>query len=136
MARKTNVLHKTIRHGSSLFQAGNDDHADALVKVLRPRDAKRLLTMGAVAGPGFRDLAAKYVEEPKEKKKAPVEKTPPVDGDEETDGPLPTGFPGRSALLSAGLDSLAKVREASDEDLLGIPGVADATLAAIREALS
>ena len=40
------------------------------------------------------------------------------------------------ALRAAGLDSIEKIRHASDEELLAISGISDARLATIRAALS
>ena len=46
---------------------------------------------------------------------------------------LPEDYPGRKALIDAGLITLAQVNTATDEALLAIKGIADATLKAMRE---
>lgn len=47
--------------------------------------------------------------------------------------PLPDGFPAKAKLEEAGYDTVQDVREASDEELLGLDGIAEGTLAKIRE---
>lgn len=47
--------------------------------------------------------------------------------------PLPDGFPAKAKLEEAGYDTVQDVREASDEELLGLEGIAEGTLAKIRE---
>jgi hypothetical protein len=44
------------------------------------------------------------------------------------------GFPGADALVAGGFDSREKIRAASDEDLLALEGIGEATLKKIREA--
>lgn len=47
---------------------------------------------------------------------------------------LPADFPVRSELITAGFDTLTKVREADDQHLLAVTGVGDAVLGRIRAA--
>lgn len=47
--------------------------------------------------------------------------------------PLPDGFPGKSDLEKEGYESVSDVSEATDEELLAIKGIAEGTLAKIRE---
>ena len=49
---------------------------------------------------------------------------------------VPEDFPSRELLIENGFDSLAKIREASDEELTSITGIGKAILASIREAQS
>lgn len=42
------------------------------------------------------------------------------------------GFPGADALAAGGFDSREKIRAASDEDLLALDGIGEATLKKIR----
>ena len=51
-----------------------------------------------------------------------------------TDGPLAEGFPKKRTLVKAGLDSIAKVKAASDEDLKGL-GLSELSIAKIRNLL-
>ena len=47
---------------------------------------------------------------------------------------LPDDFPARALLVAGGFDTLAKVREATDEQLVALDNVGEATLAKIRAA--
>jgi hypothetical protein len=47
---------------------------------------------------------------------------------------LPEGFPGKAALEKAGFTTLESVRAASDEDLISVENIGDATFQKIREA--
>jgi hypothetical protein len=47
--------------------------------------------------------------------------------------PLPDGFPGKANLEKNGYDSVSEVSEATDEELLALEGIAEGTLAKIRE---
>lgn len=47
--------------------------------------------------------------------------------------PLPDGFPGKAPLEKEGYESIADVSEATDEELLAIDGIAEGTLAKIRD---
>ncbi len=47
--------------------------------------------------------------------------------------PLPEGFPAKGKLEEEGYESVQDVSEASDEELLGIDGIAEGTLAKIRD---
>ncbi|WP_027480533.1 hypothetical protein [Deinococcus pimensis] len=49
-------------------------------------------------------------------------------------GELPTDFPGYNVLAKAKITTYEKVREASDQQLKDLDGIADKTLAAIRAA--
>ena len=48
--------------------------------------------------------------------------------------PLPNDFPEKALLEKEGFDSVESVREASDDELLAIEGIAEGRLAKIREA--
>lgn len=48
--------------------------------------------------------------------------------------PLPEGFPGKASLEKNGYDSVSEVSEATDEELLALDGIAEGTLAKIRDA--
>jgi len=51
-------------------------------------------------------------------------------------GPLPDGFPGKSALEEAGYNTYAKVRKLRDQGkLTDVPNIGDQTAALIEEAL-
>lgn len=46
---------------------------------------------------------------------------------------LPEGFPGKTILEKEGYDSVSEVSEATDEELMALDGIAEGTLAKIRE---
>lgn len=48
--------------------------------------------------------------------------------------PLPDGFPGKTVLEREGYDSVNEVSEATDDELLALDGIAEGTLAKIRDA--
>jgi hypothetical protein len=48
---------------------------------------------------------------------------------------LPEGFPARAKLIAGGFDSVEKVNDAPDEELLKVSGVGASTVAQIREEL-
>lgn len=67
----------------------------------------------------------------------PQRVTPAEPGQAEaTQDGLPADFPGREALLTAGIDSLQAVRNAGEEDLAAVKGIGPATLKAILAALA
>lgn len=48
---------------------------------------------------------------------------------------LPEGFPARDRLIAQGYTTRTRVREASDEELIALDGIAEGRVAQIREAL-
>jgi hypothetical protein len=62
-----------------------------------------------------------------ESKKAGIVGKGKVSADE-----LPEDFPARDKLIEGGFDTLEKVQDASDEELLEIKGVGEATVTSIR----
>ena len=106
-----------IRLGSTTYLPGNTEHAEAFLAVCNPQQAERLLGLGVVAGTAFEVLAQEMLE--------------PI-----VDPSLPAGFPSRQILITAGFDTVGKVRAATDEVLAELKGVGDSSIAAIRNALS
>ena len=47
--------------------------------------------------------------------------------------PLPTGFPGRAALMKAGYTTVEQVQSADDEQLEAVDGIGEGTVKKIRE---
>lgn len=118
----------TVRHGGSLYLKDNDAHAEALAQSdLHPESVKRLLDAGVISGAVFERTAAKVGETLEADKKS---------AKAQSESDLPNGMPGRLQLVQNGLDSLAKVRAATDEALLAIKGIGAETLKSIREATS
>lgn len=137
MTKEAAKIHRTVRHGGSLFMPGNDEHAEKLVQEISPRAARRLLDCEAVSGSAFRRRSREHDPEPTEEApETDAPKTKAAKAEAKTDAQkLPTGFPGRAALMAGGLSTLDAVRAATDEALIALPGVGEATTAAIREAL-
>lgn len=84
-------------------------------------------------GKRFVDAHGKEIDPPKAKKQAAPKEEAPKEPDA---GELPEDFPKRKELVEAGLTTTDAVASKSDEELIALKGIGEASVKDIRDALN
>ena len=114
-------IKKAFRMNRRLYKVNDPESVALLEQNASEEEIENLESRGLIS----KGFGVKAKSAPKAKPAAPNS-----GGDQ-----LPSGFPGRMALIKAGYDTLEKVKAASDSDLEAVPSLGDGMVAKIREAL-
>lgn len=117
MPRNTKEIRASIRHEGEVYRSDRDEDIERLEENVDQKTLDKFKARKLIVGTFT----------------SQVEKD---DGETTATGAgLPNGFPARMLLVKGGYTITDQVREASDEDLIKLEGVGEATVKDIRKAL-